>query len=736
MPLSSQFQLSLELTNLIPSIPSGARELVNFARELQRSGSDLVAEEDLVEIFGRNKLEERFESSFKNVVKDSSKQTIISQALNIIIEGGAGPTVQRALKHREHFATIVQLSMLTWVHERQALASALITAMRRRVHEAPTQVNIRSTPGETALLGFLKSCQEQTGAFPWQRWFDGIRLKLGIPDKEGSEVLDSLLPVPVLQGSLDMLTAVQSFPEDRVVFIQGYSGVVTMVVWAYCLLGLTVSVEMKSGTISFGDGNAKVIIDATDEWCESTICLFDASHQLVLEIGKDDEFEDIDPEIKHLAKGYGTRILKRKRTDMELVSKMAHYSSAIAWGLARRLQIVDSPAMTLAPSRIQALESLQPSQCPPPEPNSSSGRFSTLKRDEPLVADEVNLLAAEGFLFDGVVIDRDLVRTYSVKVAKGETADSLSSALVAEEFPGIESHLFLHLALVMLALTSISDLSACELWRLGELGTVQNARITKYVDQYWMDDVPIPLKHDDWYQLLASMMLGMRCWSLPETITHTSLVSNWGWSMWMSSFSRDHDPFAITPGILIVRQGVPSCNGERRNAVMDGPVQGPSGISTRPHEGDGEQITWRCTIDAEFKHPLISVREDHFVVSVRSVVEGRPFCRGYRELHRIRWNAWTVPACNHDCNTPVVLSAEVATVKELGMLEMRTFQDPRTLRVYILLVRGNPAARWFAMAGGLTLGRNIVLAGHQNCLPCILDSVCGGDGESIWFVVS
>ena len=261
MPLSSQFQLSLELTNLIPF---GASNIVNFARALQRSGSDLVAEEDLVQIFGRNRLEERFESTFKTLVRDSSQQTILSQAIDIVIEGGAGPTVQRALKHREHFATIVQLSMLTWVHERHSLASALITAMRRRMQGAPTGENNFSIPGETALLGFLKSCEEQTGTFPWQRWFDAVRLKLGIEGRDMEEVLNAVVPINVLQGSLDMLTAVQSFPEDRLIFIQSYRGVVTMVVWAHCLLGLTVSVQMKSGTIYFGDENANVIIDATD----------------------------------------------------------------------------------------------------------------------------------------------------------------------------------------------------------------------------------------------------------------------------------------------------------------------------------------------------------------------------------------------------------------------------------------------------------------------------------------
>ena len=90
------------------------------------------------------------------------------------------------------------------------------------------------------------------------------------------------------------------------------------------------------------------------------MCLFDASHELVLDIGSDDELEEIESEVKHLAKGYGARILKRATKDMAVVSEMAHFSSAIAWNLARRLQIVDSPPMILGPPNVQALESLKP----------------------------------------------------------------------------------------------------------------------------------------------------------------------------------------------------------------------------------------------------------------------------------------------------------------------------------------------------------------------------------------
>ena len=238
---------------------------------------------------------------------------------------------------------------------------------------------------------------------------------------------------------------------------------------------------------------------------------------------------------------------------MAVTSEMAHFSCAIAWNLARRLRVVDSPTMILAPSNVQALESLKPLPYTPQESKYPSGK-NTLKRHEAPSTNEVNLLSAESFLFDEIEIDRNLVGIYISTVTQAKSEDRLSIPSSVAQFLRIEPDIPLYLALVMLAFSTVSNLSECELWRLGVPGTVSNARIAKFVGRgNWIGEAPIPLNHDDWYQVLASMMLGSRCWSAPETITHTSLISNWGWTMWMSSVGEPCDPIAITPGVLTVK---------------------------------------------------------------------------------------------------------------------------------------------------------------------------------------
>jgi hypothetical protein len=146
MPFSSQFSLSLELTNLIPiprritdRVSAGVSELLNA---IVRSGSDPETERLTMEVFGRNTIERGMERTFREVTQFSTKRTIWQQSLEIVLDAGAGPTLQRALESREYLATVIQLSMLSWCHDSDRLAEALAGSMRRRMEGAPPELQI------------------------------------------------------------------------------------------------------------------------------------------------------------------------------------------------------------------------------------------------------------------------------------------------------------------------------------------------------------------------------------------------------------------------------------------------------------------------------------------------------------------------------------------------------------------------------------------------------------------
>jgi hypothetical protein len=71
MPIPFAAQLSVELTNIAPvreAISTAALLVYRTARELRKSGSDFLVEEDLASIFGRGKIESKLQIHFKDVV--------------------------------------------------------------------------------------------------------------------------------------------------------------------------------------------------------------------------------------------------------------------------------------------------------------------------------------------------------------------------------------------------------------------------------------------------------------------------------------------------------------------------------------------------------------------------------------------------------------------------------------------------------------------------------------------
>lgn len=727
---SSQFSLSLELTRLLPF---AATDLLSLARQLRQSGSDLITEEDVSQIFGRNKLATHFEATFKEVVGRSSQQTILNKSLAIVIEGGAGPTMQRAMKERAYFSTVVQLSMLMWAHEDQAFAEVLSEAMRRRLQGAPPDV--QSSPGERALLGVLKACQEQTSTFPWQLTFDAVRAKMGLlppiaNNEPGSE--DLALSLPILQGCLDMLTAIQSWPEDML-YIQCRTGVVTLVVWAHCLLGLTVCVKSsRVGTVSFGTGMATVIIELIGSGDQSQACLLDSSHELVLAVQGDGAETVIDAEVKYAAKGYGTVILRREISNDGAVFEMAQVTAAIAWCISQKLEVVPSNRKDGKTGKDGlALESSYP------------------KRHNCLSSDERNLSKATLFLFDGIDLDQNLVTAYipeftrqpldynlPIPPAVNVVLDQRKERVLVTDPDGntekSQSLKWIHwnnllrrareLALLILALSTINDLNKCQQWPLGGLDCIRSSIMAEKLED-WNGRQSITLHHDGWYDLLGHMMLG-RKYAGPGD---SCVISNWGWSMWMSTFT-DVDPLGVVPGELTVMHGVPSRNGERRTRVVDGPCNvSYTGPLWRHYERCGDMTTPRCEMTSELKPNLIGARGDEFIVSVRFVSDDAVMNVGYRTMHKRLWDALLIGECDHKPDTSTILSLGVATGTGIDW-------TVSTLpRICVPLVRGNRHSRWMAVLGRTDDNRGVALAGQRICLQCAIDRTCRLNGN--WVLV-
>ena len=116
MGFDSQFALTVELTRLVPqagiAVAAGSK-ISQQARDLKRSGSDLLVEEDLTLIFRQSKIDAAIEQRFRSSVANS-QPFAFSELMPIVLWSGAGPTVRRALKDQTYFPMVIQLSLLCY----------------------------------------------------------------------------------------------------------------------------------------------------------------------------------------------------------------------------------------------------------------------------------------------------------------------------------------------------------------------------------------------------------------------------------------------------------------------------------------------------------------------------------------------------------------------------------------------------------------------------------------------
>ena len=127
MPWSNQFSLSLELTRVLgPStITQASNAVMNLARSLQNTGSDVVMEQDLGEVFSRFLIEESFELEFRERTRSVASVNKISDLVPFALQAGPGPTVQRAMKEPAFMPMVIHLSMLGATHDYASVAEAL-----------------------------------------------------------------------------------------------------------------------------------------------------------------------------------------------------------------------------------------------------------------------------------------------------------------------------------------------------------------------------------------------------------------------------------------------------------------------------------------------------------------------------------------------------------------------------------------------------------------------------------
>ncbi|KAL8918037.1 MAG: hypothetical protein Q9172_005587 [Xanthocarpia lactea] len=313
MPIPAQFQLGLELTNIVRPLTRALWTTASLAlsNDIENGGSNMITEMKLASLLGRLRIE------------------------GFALESGAGPTVQQALKDPALFSVVIQLSLLAFAHEDESLANALVEAIERIVRESKNDLAI--VPDYIQLL--VRACQQQTAAFHWTYLYESVErtvesaLRSGKsqpPQQDGfrpdtrqkpnelhnlkpDSVMFRNVPFPVLQALIMWSLSLQTFPEHRSLHLQCDSGISTIAVWCHHILGFNVTVNIQDTVVHFGTGNANanIYIEESDAEQASASLMEPADpHQPLFELANQVNNPVVSYELRAEAFGFGRKALE------------------------------------------------------------------------------------------------------------------------------------------------------------------------------------------------------------------------------------------------------------------------------------------------------------------------------------------------------------------------------------------------------------------------------------------
>ena len=131
-------------------------------------------------IFGRARISADIVDRFKREILNETSIVPLHESSALASSVGAGPTVDRAIaisnKDPFYLSTIIQLSLLGWVHGRSSLASALIESMERRFELGVDGAT--PNPSYVGIVGTLEACNSQTSAIKWSDYLQAIESRI------------------------------------------------------------------------------------------------------------------------------------------------------------------------------------------------------------------------------------------------------------------------------------------------------------------------------------------------------------------------------------------------------------------------------------------------------------------------------------------------------------------------------------------------------------------------------
>ena len=730
MPFSTGFQISLELAKAFPIssvTESIGSKVLKYARDLRVSGSDIVVEADLAEVFGRGKVVHELEQKFRKVVQVQNV-TFLRDGCEISLDSGPGPTVLHALRDSGHFSVIVQLSFLGWTHDRSSLTTAIDQAMIKRFEMGVAGAS--PSPGYEGISNALAACSSQTTAFTWSHYIHLVNTKLeeSISGYQYSQDLMRLSPA-ALMGAMDYLYIVQQLLESRKVMISNAMGSITFIIWAHYILGLNVLITTEGpSTLSFGnEQNPHVLIVWSklrpysaslypvsykdEEMLQPSIQLLDEDMSVMLDSTPDSErWRDIAVDTRYPLLGYGTTYLHRMfngdiiTNDLDpIYQESVKLIIAIAIWVSQR---VDRDInITLSPTEVITL--------PSPQRNVS--------------IDIWRILASAKLLFSNKLgaIDTSAIGNY-MKILSQGPLDEASLPNICTAFlkkvpikprrtSPVKRYIFQLrcLASMVLVFSFVPEIASCSAIPLREADFTEVGFQHHFHKACKDPEERLRLRHDT---IFCEINKYLSSYKVPGNVF---LCCEFGWSVYFDTFG-DRDPTQVKSELIHIREGVPTNKRtmERKRFLRDGgstrsPIFTSSEDNSQPIRG--REYVPRSPATAswtEFWSTEAQAFEHSMYYSVTPKQEWRehgrepnqPFSH-CRNMQSMLWETFATAACEHppnDSKRSVKLGMDAAAV--LGWKNDQEKIEEITERFLICLTKGETQ-------NTLARGTNICLFG-------------------------
>ena len=632
MVMSSQFSLGFELTGVFNPISQAASSLgrVALVDTIRKSGSDALTEVKLASLIGRHRVDPIIKTHFQAAIAKSD-QSIISRYFDIVLESGAGPTVQEALKNPALFSMVIQLSALAFSHDVESLANAIVESIERMLQE--TEKDLDLVPDYMSLVGTIRACQQQTVGFRWSCLYQSVEQTIKdtiqtaeaethphtMPAADGTSLHDRGLPFSILQALIMWLQALQSFPDNRLLYVKCNKGISTIVVWCHHILSLSLKVNIQGCEVQFGDPPFRILLRCSRfEDVEATLMDPSGPQEPLFVLTPEDTTAYLSSEARAEARGYGLALLERAKTPQRHMRHCLEHVIALSLRLAR--------------CRRHHQSSEQAEMEQPQESSQNADSFP-----EVYFPSEESLLRAGRFLFAQDSLNMTEIEAL---IASYEKRERLNVSCILYE-----------LVKTCIALARIDeyDLGKCSHMSLSlNISGLLNHWSSKPLADFDVRDVCLLSSYERLCQLLLGQMFSR------DYINSAFLISGYGWSIFFNSVDVD-DPADDSLNMIRIMCGVPTRRGTRRARIIDG----PSRSTKLSLPGIGACSLWKMLLPSaisDAKRDYVLVGQHHSdAFQVTQTFSFKPTGHtdtkhmiGFRKMVEMRAQFALLPQCQHD----------------------------------------------------------------------------------------